>query len=54
MECCLLRTALHDDLTRAPTAHPSLLDGDGCLPVPQGPGLGIDINRETFARLAIH
>lgn len=54
MECSLLRTALHDDLTHAPTAHPSLLDGDGCLPVPQGPGLGIDVNRETFARLAIH
>ena len=54
MECSLLRTALHDDLTRAPTAHPSLLDSDGCLPVPQGPGLGIDVNRETFARLAIH
>ncbi len=54
MECSLLRTALHDDLTRAPTAHPSLLDGDGCLPVPQGPGLGIEVNRETFARLAIH
>jgi L-alanine-DL-glutamate epimerase-like enolase superfamily enzyme len=54
MECSLLRTALHDDLTRAPTAHPSLLDGDGCLPVPQGAGLGIDVNRETIARLAIH
>jgi L-alanine-DL-glutamate epimerase-like enolase superfamily enzyme len=54
MECSLLRTALHDDLTRAPTAHPSLLDDDGCLPVPQGPGLGIEVNRETFARLAIH
>ena len=49
-----LRTALHDDLTCAPTAHPSLLDTDGCLPVPQGPGLGVDVNRETFARLAIH
>ncbi len=54
MECSLLRTALHNDLTQAPTAHPSLLDRDGCLPVPQGPGLGIDVNRETFARLAIH
>jgi L-alanine-DL-glutamate epimerase-like enolase superfamily enzyme len=49
-----LRTALHDDLTRAPTAHPSWLDGDGCLPVPQEPGLGIEVNREAFARLAIH
>src|SRR5260370_8480415 len=53
MECSLLRTALHDDLTRAPTAHPSLLDGDGCLPVPQGPGLGIEVNRETFPGLPI-
>jgi L-alanine-DL-glutamate epimerase-like enolase superfamily enzyme len=50
----LLGAAPHDDLTCAPTAHPSLLDGDGCLPAPQGPGLGIEVNRETFARLAIH
>jgi len=49
-----LRTALHDGLTRAPTAHPSSLDGDGCLAVPQGPGLGIEVNREAFARMAIH
>jgi L-alanine-DL-glutamate epimerase-like enolase superfamily enzyme len=53
MECSLLRTALHDDLTLAPVAHPSLLDSDGALPVPQGPGLGIEINRATLARLAI-
>ncbi len=54
MECSLLRTALHDELTLAPVAHPSLLDSDGALPVPQGPGLGIDVNREALAPLAIH
>ena len=54
MECSLLRTALHDELTNDPVAHPSLLDSDGALPVPQGPGLGISVNRETLTRLAIH
>ena len=53
MECSLLRTALHDDLTHDPVAHPALLDSDGALPVPQGPGLGISVNRKTLTRLAI-
>lgn len=53
MECSLLRTPLHDDLTLAPVAHPALLDEEGTLPVPDGPGLGIDINRETLARFAV-
>jgi L-alanine-DL-glutamate epimerase-like enolase superfamily enzyme len=54
MECSLLRTPIHDDLTHAPVAHPSLLDSAGTLPVPPGPGLGIDVNREALARLTLH
>lgn len=53
MECSLLRTPLHDELTLAPVAHPALLDEDGALPVPQGPGLGIEVNRATLARFSI-
>ena len=53
MECSLLRTPLHDELTKSLVAHPALLDDDGTLPVPDGPGLGIEINRDTLARLAI-
>lgn len=54
MECSLLRTPLHDELTRAPVAHPALLDDDGTLPVPTGPGLGIEIDRGALQRLSIH
>lgn len=54
MECSLLRTALHDELTEEPVAHPSQLDGDGTIPVPRGPGLGIKINRGALERLTVH
>lgn len=54
MECSLLRTPLHDELTYAPVAHPALLDEAGTLPVPDGPGLGIEVDRDTLARLSIH
>ena len=53
MECSLLRTALHDELTENPVAHPSQLDGDGTIPVPQGPGLGITIDRGALERLTV-
>lgn len=54
IECSLLRTPLHDELTQAPVAHPALLDEAGALPVPDGPGLGIAVDRDVLARLSIH
>ena len=54
MECSLLRTALHDDLTDAPVAHPCQLEGAGTLPVPTAPGLGITINRAALKRLRLN
>lgn len=54
MECSLLRTPLHDDLTEAPVAHPGLLDAHGTLPVPSGPGLGITVNRDALRRLRLN
>ena len=53
MECSLLRTALHDELTEQPVAHPSQLDGDGTIPVPKGPGLGIKVDRDVLERLTV-
>jgi L-alanine-DL-glutamate epimerase-like enolase superfamily enzyme len=53
MECSLLRTALHDDFTLEPVAHPAQLDGDGTLPVPTDPGLGVTVNRDTLRRIGI-
>ncbi|WP_108659562.1 mandelate racemase/muconate lactonizing enzyme family protein [Acuticoccus kandeliae] len=53
MECSLHRTALHDRLTREPVSHPDLLDAQGRLPVPTGPGLGIEVDRSTLAELSI-
>ncbi len=32
---------------------PLLIDADGCLAVPGGPGLGVDIDEEAIARLAV-
>lgn len=32
--------------------EPYMLDGDGCLAVPDGPGLGVTIDREAVGRLA--
>ena len=54
IECSLLRTPLHDTLTRHPVAHPDLLDRDGMMPVPDGPGLGIAVDRDALRSLAIH
>lgn len=54
MECSLLRTQLHDDLTEEPVAHPCLLDAEGTLPVPTGPGLGIRVNRDALRRLTLN
>lgn len=54
MECSLHRTELHDGLTREPVADPRQLDDAGTLPVPQGPGLGITIDRAMLARLTRH
>ena len=31
--------------------EPFNLDEDGCLPVPQGPGLGVEIDRQQLSRL---
>ncbi|QRG05314.1 hypothetical protein EZH22_19740 [Xanthobacter dioxanivorans] len=54
MECSLLRTPLHDDLTEQPVAHPCLLDTEGTLPVPGGPGLGITVNRDALRRMRLN
>jgi len=54
MECSLLRTPLHDDLTEQPVAHPCLLDTEGTLPVPDGPGLGITVNRDALRRMRLN
>jgi L-alanine-DL-glutamate epimerase-like enolase superfamily enzyme len=31
---------------------PFRLDAEGCLPVPDGPGLGIELDRERLKKLA--
>ncbi len=31
---------------------PFQLDEDGCLSIPDGPGLGIELNRDSLARFA--
>lgn len=33
--------------------EPLLIDADGCVPVPQGPGLGISVDETAIARLAV-
>ncbi|MCK8787067.1 mandelate racemase/muconate lactonizing enzyme family protein [Roseomonas sp. NAR14] len=50
-ECSLFRTPLNDSLVRTPVAHPAQLLG-GCLPVPDAPGLGIEVDRAALRRLA--
>ena len=54
LECSVLRTPLHDAVTRAPVSHPDQLDAASTLPVPQGPGLGIEIDRAALERLTLH
>ncbi len=34
------------------TTTPFVLDGDGCLPIPLSPGLGVEIDRDKLARFA--
>jgi L-alanine-DL-glutamate epimerase-like enolase superfamily enzyme len=32
--------------------EPFVLDADGCLTIPAGPGLGVELNRETLRRFS--
>jgi L-alanine-DL-glutamate epimerase-like enolase superfamily enzyme len=45
-ECMYYANPLRERLTRARVADPDALV-DGCVPVPQGPGLGFEIDREV-------
>jgi len=50
VECMIFPNRLRDGLTLAPVGDPGTLV-DGALPVPQGPGLGIEIDRAALAEL---
>lgn len=47
-ECMVCANPLRDQLATVPVGEKELLRG-GCLPVPAGPGLGIEINRAALA-----
>jgi galactonate dehydratase len=51
-ECMIFGNPLRDDITRSPVAA---RDGliDGRLPVPTGPGLGIEIDEAALAKLVV-
>jgi L-alanine-DL-glutamate epimerase-like enolase superfamily enzyme len=49
-ECMIFPNPLREELATTKPGDPSLLEG-GTLPVPDGPGLGIEIDRAALARL---
>jgi galactonate dehydratase len=51
-ECMVYENPLRDAIARAPVGEASGLI-DGQLAVPQGPGLGIEIDRDVLARLRV-
>ena len=51
-ECMIFPNPLREELAITRPGDPSLLEG-GALPVPEGPGLGIEIDRAALARLTV-
>lgn len=51
-ECMIFPNPLREELATTKPGDPSLLEG-GALPVPEGPGLGIEIDRAALARLTL-
>ena len=51
-ECMVCENPLRQDLTASPVGESSLL-ADGELPVPDGPGLGVEIDRDRLAALRV-
>jgi L-alanine-DL-glutamate epimerase-like enolase superfamily enzyme len=51
-ECMIFPNPLREQLATSRPGDPSLLE-DGTLPVPEGPGLGIEIDRAALARLTV-
>lgn len=50
-ECMIFPNPLREELATTSPADPRLLQ-EGCLPVPQAPGLGIEIDRAALLRFA--
>jgi L-alanine-DL-glutamate epimerase-like enolase superfamily enzyme len=51
-ECMIFASPLRDELTAVPVASRETLVS-GCLPVPQGPGLGIEVSEAALQRYAM-
>ena len=51
-ECMIFPSPLRDELARPCFADPSRV-ADGTIPVPDGPGLGIEIDRDVLARYTV-
>jgi galactonate dehydratase len=47
-ECMVFANPLRDDLLARPVGQAAMLR-DGCLPIPRGPGLGIEVDRAFLA-----
>ena len=53
LEAMIIPNPLREELAQAPIGTEALLDADGMLPVPDGPGLGIELDMAAVARFRI-